>query len=207
MVPAHEISQRYPPVERTRLETFTARLRWSNMQVCEGVVVQAVERALRQNWERLFSYARRLAGNRDVAADLLQSCAMKALSAQPPAEEAQIRAWLFTILRNAWIDEHRRGQVSARAEECDAEERPWRYDDRLIATITVRQALDRLEPPHREVLELVELAGFKYAEAAEILGVPVGTIMSRLSRARMALLAAIEGGNLRALATRRHQAS
>lgn len=169
--------------------------------------MQAVERALRQNWERLFSYARRLSGNRDAASDLLQSCAMKALSATSPAEESQIRAWLFTILRNAWIDEHRRGQVSARAEENDIEERHWRYDDRLIATITVRQALDRLDPAHREVLELIELAGFKYAEAAEILGVPVGTIMSRLSRARLALLEAIDGGNIRALATRRHQAS
>lgn len=169
--------------------------------------MQSVERALRQNWERLFSYARRLSGSRDTAADLLQSCAMKALSAAPPAEEPLIRAWLFTILRNIWIDEHRRGQVSARAEASEIEDRPWRYDDRLIAAITVRQALDRLEPSHREVLELIELAGFKYAEAAEILGVPVGTIMSRLSRARLALLEAIEGANIRALATRRRQAS
>lgn len=172
-----------------------------------SLAVQAVERALRQNWDRLFYYARRLCGSRDAAADLLQSCAMKALSASPPAEETRIRAWLFTILRNVWIDEHRRGQVSALAEDNDLEERHWRYDDRLIAEITVRQALDRLEPSQREVVELIDLAGFKYAEAAELLGVPVGTIMSRLSRARLALLDTIEGGNVRALATRRRQAS
>lgn len=169
--------------------------------------MQAVERALHQNWERLFSYARRLSGSRDTAADLLQSCAMKALSAAPPTEGTQIRAWLFAILRNTWIDEHRRGRVSARAEQHDVEERRWHYDDRLIAAITVRQALGRLDPSHREVLELVELAGFRYAEAAEILGVPIGTVMSRLSRARLALLEAVEGGNLRALATRRRQVS
>lgn len=82
----------------------------------------------------------------------------------------------------------------------------WRHDDRLIAAITVRQALERLDPPHREVIELVELAGFRYAEAAQILDVPVGTVMSRLSRARLSLLEALEEGNLRPLATRRRQA-
>lgn len=82
----------------------------------------------------------------------------------------------------------------------------WRHDDRLIAEITVRQALDRLDPPHREILELIDLAGFRYAEAADILGVPVGTVMSRVSRARLSLLEAIEGGNLRPLAARRRQA-
>lgn len=166
-----------------------------------------VERALRQNWERLFSYARRLTGNRDAAADLLQSCALRALSAAPPEEEPRVRPWLFAILRNIWIDEYRRSQIAAQAEQRAPDDGHWRYDNRLIAEITVRQALDRLEPPHREILELVELAGFRYAEAAEILGVPVGTVMSRLSRARLSLLETIEGGNVRALATRRRQAS
>jgi RNA polymerase sigma-70 factor (ECF subfamily) len=166
-----------------------------------------VERALRQNWERLFSYAYRLSGSRDAAADLLQSCAVKALSAAPPAEETRTRAWLFTILRHVWIDEYRRSQASAQAEQELPDDGRCRYDNRLIAEITVRQALDRIEPAHREILELVELAGFRYAEAAEILGVPVGTVMSRLSRARLSLLEALEGGNVRALATRRRQAS
>ncbi|WP_244491382.1 RNA polymerase sigma factor [Bosea sp. Root381] len=169
--------------------------------------MQAVERALCQNWERLFSYARRLSGSRDAAADLLQSCALKALSVAPPAEETRIRAWLFAILRNIWIDEYRRSQVSAELGPNEPDDGRWRYDNRLIAEITVRQAFDRLEPPHREILELIELAGFRYAEAAEILDVPVGTVMSRLSRARLSLLEAIEGGNVRALATRRRQAS
>lgn len=173
-----------------------------------NVVVRVVERALRQNWERLFSYARRLGGSRDAAADLLQSCAMKALSASPPADQARVRAWLFAILRNIWIDEHRRDQAAALVFlEDNLEDGRWRHDDRLIAEITVRQALDRLEPSYREIIELVDLAGFRYAEAAEILDVPVGTVMSRLSRARLALLDAIEGGNVRALATRRRQAS
>lgn len=175
--------------------------------IAEGLVLRVVvEHALRRNWENLFRYALRLSGSRDAAADLLQSCATKALAASPPAEDHRIRAWLFAILRNIWIDEYRRGKTPALAPEDSVDVSHWRHDDRLIAEITVRQALDHLDPPHREILELVDLAGFRYAEAAEILGVPVGTVMSRLSRARLALLEAIEGGNLRPLATRRRQA-
>ncbi len=166
-----------------------------------------VERALRQNWERLFSYALRLSGNRDGAADLLQSCATKALAGSPPEDAERIRAWLFAILRNVWIDEHRRGAVSAAAAEETLEDGRWRHDDRLIAAITVRQALERLEPLHREIVELVDLAGFCYGEAADILGVPVGTVMSRLSRARLLLLNAIEGGTVRPFAARQRKRS
>lgn len=163
---------------------------------------------MRRNWDRLFSYALRLSGSRDAAADLLQSCAMKALAASPPEEDERIRAWLFTILRNLWIDEHRRGQASVLAvSQAEASEvGHWRHHDSLIAGITVRQALERLDPSHRDILELIDLAGFRYSEASEILGVPVGTVMSRISRARLALLEAIEGGNLRALPARRRQA-
>ncbi len=75
-------------------------------------------------------------------------------------------------------------------------ETPWQHDDRLIAEITVRQALDRLDVTQRDIIELVDLAGFRYAEAAELLGVPIGTVMSRLSRARLALIDEIAGRNL-----------
>ena len=166
-----------------------------------------VERALRQNWERLFSYALRLSGSRDGAADLLQSCATKALAASPPEDVARIRAWLFAILRNIWIDEHRRDAVSAAAVEEMLEDEQWRHDDRLIAAITVRQALEDLDPLHREIVELVDLAGFRYGEAADILGVPVGTVMSRLSRARLLLLNVIEGGSVRPFAARQRKRS
>jgi RNA polymerase sigma-70 factor (ECF subfamily) len=164
-----------------------------------------VEHALRQNWERLFSYALRLSGNRDGAADLLQSCATKALAASPPEEAERVRAWLFAILRNIWIDEHRRGESGARAAEEALEDEQCRHDDRMIAVITVRQALERLDQSHREVIELVDLAGFRYGEAADILGVPVGTVMSRLSRARLLLLNAIEGGAVRPFAARQRK--
>ena len=142
-----------------------------------------------------------------MAGDLLQSCASKALASKAiPAEPAQTRAWLFKVLRNCWIDDYRRSSV--RASESPVEswgDAAWGCDDRLIAEITVRQALERIDPAHREVIELVDLAGFRYSEAAEILDLPLGTVMSRLSRARLAMLGLIEGRNVTPIsAGRRH---
>lgn len=158
---------------------------------------EVVEQSLKESWSRLFGYAVRLcAGDRDSARDLLQSSAAKALeTASPPREPAAARAWLFRLMRNDWIDGRRRAAV--RTVEAEPEEPVgglWAYEDGKIAVITVRQGLERLDPAQREIIELVDIAGFRYAEAAEILDVPVGTVMSRLSRARLALLAAIEDG-------------
>jgi len=173
----------------------------------DAILGKTIELALRENWQRLFGYAVRLSGSRDAAGDLLQSCASKALASPAmPTEPSQARAWLFKVLRNCWIDDHRRSSV--RAIEGPVEtwnDTPWGCDDRLIAEITVKQALEKIEPAHREIIELVDIAGFRYAEAAEILDLPLGTVMSRLSRARLALLGLIEGRNVTPIsAGRRH---
>lgn len=135
-------------------------------------------------------------GDRDGARDLLQSSAAKALeTTSPPREPAAARAWLFRLMRNDWIDGRRREAV--RIVEAEPQEPVgglWAYENEKIAVITVRQGLEKLEPAQREIIELVDIAGFRYAEAAKILDVPVGTVMSRLSRARLALLEAIEDG-------------
>lgn len=157
-----------------------------------------VEQCLKESWGRLFGYALSLCGDREAARDLIQSSALKALGASaPPREPAAARAWLFRVMRNDWIDRGRRAAVRvACADAAEPAEGLWAYEDARIAAITVRQGLDRLEPGQREVIELVDLAGFRYAEAAEILNVPAGTVMSRLSRARLALLETIEGGKV-----------
>ena len=173
------------------------------------ILSQTVEEVLQQNWQRLSSYALRLSGSRDEAGDLLQSCAMKALaSAGPPSGAGRARAWLFTILRHVWIDEFRHRRAAGELPGTEpVGAAPWRHDDRLIAEITVRQALGQIDPAHRQIIELVDLAGFRYAEAAAELRVPVGTVMSRLSRARLALLDQIQGENLLPLNTRRGHGS
>ena len=116
-----------------------------------------------------------------------------------------MKSWLFQIMRNAWIDTYRRANV--RAPELAPEildDQRWDYDDRIIAEITMRQGMARLSAQHCEIIELVDLAGFGYAEAAAILAIPVGSMMSRLSRARLALLQAIEDENVRPLEQRRN---
>jgi RNA polymerase sigma-70 factor (ECF subfamily) len=154
-----------------------------------------VECQLQACLPRLFGYAVSLAGDRETACDLLQDCAVKALAApNPPADRATLRAWLFRILRNAWIDAWRH-DMRAPFEPVEAasarEAEYWAIDERLICEIAVKQALERISVAHREVLTLVDLAGFTYADVSTILDVPVGTVMSRLARARKALLAAL----------------
>ena len=152
---------------------------------------------------RLFGYAVSLTRDDDQARDLVQECALRALKARAvPTDEAAYRAWLFTILRNAATDARRRRRgetvpVEAEAEIGDV----WGFDHGYIATVTVRQGLRRLSDNAREIIALIDIVGFSYAEAAALLGVPIGTIMSRLSRARQMLLHTIAQTSVRPLKT------
>ncbi len=151
--------------------------------------------------------ALQLAKQPDVAADLVQETYLKALRASATFEERGkgIRAWLFTILHNTFYSDLRKGQRRPTAvgeffEASDTESAPedappawdlasldWEHvDDRL------KQAIDDLSPEHREVLLLWGVEGLKYREVGEILGVPLGTVMSRLHRARKILAESLE---------------
>jgi RNA polymerase sigma-70 factor, ECF subfamily len=150
---------------------------------------------------RLYSFARTMLGDADAARDLVQEAATRALAARRVPEEAPAyRAWLFQIVRNAALDELRRRRRPAPEQLPPAD--LWRFDEASIAKITVTQALTVLAPPHREIISLIDIAGFSYGEAAALLNVPAGTIMSRIARARSALLAAIEASNVRPMKSR-----
>jgi len=105
---------------------------------------------------------------------------------------------MFRIVQTIWIDQIRARDV--RKEDGDvAEERlgsdePVRRVEARLALAEVRRAVDRLPPDQRAALLLVTVEGLSYKEAAEVVQVPVGTIMSRLARARMALQAQLEAG-------------
>ena len=150
---------------------------------------------------RLYAFARTMLGDADAARDLVQEAATRALAARRVPDEAPAyRAWLFQIVRNAALDELRRQKRPALDEPPLAD--VWHYDEASIAKITVSQALAVLPPPHREIISLIDIAGFSYGEAAVLLNVPVGTIMSRIARARGALLAAIEASSIRPMKSR-----
>lgn len=150
---------------------------------------------------RLLAFARTFVGNADTASDLVQEAVARALGAhRVPEDSAAYRAWIFKIVRNAAVDELRRVRPEPIEEEPTVD--LWRFDNASIAKITVEQGLASLAPLHREIIALIDIAGFSYSEAADLLAVPVGTVMSRITRARMALLAAIETSSVRPMKSR-----
>ncbi len=147
---------------------------------------------------RLYAFACTMLSDRDAARDLLQEAAARALAARRvPGDAPAYRAWMFRIVRNAALDEIRRRQRPTPEPKADVN--LWAYDDANIAKITIEQGLSAVAPAHREIISLIDIAGFSYGEAADLLQVPLGTIMSRIARARGALLAAIETSSLRPL--------
>lgn len=145
---------------------------------------------------RLRAYAMSIARNRSDAEDLIQEAMIKALSNVDKFEPGtNLRAWLFTILRNAHYSRHRKfyrevpdpDSVFADAIAVPAEQETQSEYRSVLA------ALDLLPKESREIIELCVIAEMKYEEAAAVFGVPVGTVKSRLSRARNRIAHLISG--------------
>ena len=152
---------------------------------------------------RLYGYALSLAGNQHQAEDLVQECAVRALTAKNiPGDEPAYRAWLFRILKNAFVDQARHKKTAAAAKE-EANFRPetefWQGDERFITVLTVKLEMAKLPRRKREIIALIDIVGLSYAETAQLLDVPVGTVMSRISRARRMLLEAVGSSNVHEL--------
>ena len=152
---------------------------------------QAVREGLILLLPRLRRLARALAGQVADADDLVQIVLERALTrAQQWRPDAALDKWVFAIARNAWRDELRargRSQNLFAPEEAgitaiDGSSAP-------AQKLALAAAMAALPPDHREVIALVLIEGMSYAEAAELLQVPVGTVTSRLARARATLQA------------------
>lgn len=136
-------------------------------------------------------YARALTRNADRADDLVQDCLERAINKRGLwAPTGPLQSWLFRILLNLWRNEaraqRRRGEHvpidGLLVEPSVAAPQPGR-----IALAEMSRAIDKLADEQREALLLVVLEGMSYEEAARILEIPIGTLMSRLGRARAAL--------------------
>lgn len=160
-----------------------------------------VHRHLPELLPRLTAFARVLLNDRDAANDLVQEAASRALAARRvPADAPAYRAWLFKIVRNAALDDLRRRRLTPIADDpAAALPAIWNSDNAWIAKITVEQGLAALSREHREIIALIDIAGFSYGEAAELLQIPAGTVMSRITRARGTLLATISKNTVRPL--------
>lgn len=126
----------------------------------------------------------------DVADDLVQDTVMKAIrNAKSLRDMNKMNSWLFTILANCWRDYLRKQKPTDDIDECifTDDDSPELAQERQNITDIVQQAVATLPQGQRQVLSLVDLEGFSYAEVAEIIGIPAGTVMSRLNRARKTL--------------------
>ena len=146
---------------------------------------------------QLRAFARSLCGNPTAADDLAQDAMIKAWSARNSFEMGtNMKAWAFMILRNQFYSDKRRGWRQTELDQETAERTLLAIDDPTapLALDEVRLGLAMLPSEQREALILVGAGGFAYEEAAEICGCAVGTVKSRVSRARRALQAMLEAG-------------
>jgi len=145
----------------------------------------------------LYRYARALTRDPMAAEELVQETYSRALSARkwpyPPTEEC-LRPWLFTIARNHWHNSTRRPGSSEELTDAFPDHAVDQADAVLIRRLLqseVRDAVDGLPEALREVIVLREMESLSYEEIAGVLGCPVGTVMSRLWRAREVLRKAL----------------
>lgn len=138
-------------------------------------------------------YARALTGDRDRADDLVQDTLARALSRIHLWRPApSIRPWLFTIMHNLFLNERRRSSRTVPLAADPAEPAADRADSRLLVE-ELDRALAQLAEDQRAAILLVGLEELSYEQAARILGIPMGTLMSRLSRGREKLRHLLEG--------------
>jgi RNA polymerase sigma-70 factor (ECF subfamily) len=159
---------------------------------------EAFKRELVQLIPHLRAFARTLTGDPPSADDLAQDAMMKAWDARASFQMGtNMKAWTFMILRNQFYSEKRRSWRQSQLDQEAAERTLVAVDDpeAPVALDELRLSLAALPAEQREALILVGAGGFAYEEAAEICGCAVGTVKSRVSRARKALHAILEDGS------------
>jgi RNA polymerase sigma-70 factor (ECF subfamily) len=174
----------------------------------------AESEVLTKHLQRLYGYALALTSDVSTAEDMVQEAYLRALAAKRmPDDERALRAWLFRILRNAFFDYLRREQWLQHYQDEDAGDAAtvdsdvWLAAERALDSLTARQAFNNLRPSHREIVTLIDVFGLTYAEAADVLETPIGTVMSRLSRARGAMLEYLAESNVVSVRARRRTQS
>lgn len=147
----------------------------------------------------LRAFGRSVSGSRDLADDLVQETLMKAWAARKRFQAGtNMRAWTFIILRNLFLSQMRRSRFRGEWDDLVADRilAAPAGQDKQVELGDMQRALLHLPQPQREALILVGAGGFAYEEAAEICGVAVGTIKSRVARGRVALEALLTNGTL-----------
>ena len=146
---------------------------------------------------RLSAFAHCLTGNAEQRDDLMQETCERALAHKDQWQPGtHLDCWIFRIAQDLWFDQNRAEKFRDKPVEMEMADDPVGSDgraatERRLVLADLLRALDQLSPEHRALIALVSVCGLTYAKAAEILSLPVGTVMSRLARARLALNDAI----------------
>jgi RNA polymerase sigma-70 factor, ECF subfamily len=138
-------------------------------------------------------FAISLCRSADTADDLVQITVERAFAGRKSFDPAtRLDAWLFRILRNAWIDMVRRNKTRGSEVDIDDAQDAQSVDgaqvvENALMLQSAKGAIDQLPVDQREVILLICVEELSYKEASEVLGIPIGTVMSRLARARLAV--------------------
>lgn len=144
---------------------------------------------------RLRRFGRAITRHREDADDLVQVAVVRALTRREQWEPGtRLLSWMFRIMNNAWIDEVRsRKRRDHLLSSEDLENVASASAEQHIESLEVRKAMERLNEDQRMVVGLVLVEGLSYKEAAQVLDIPIGTLTSRLARARDQLQALLAG--------------
>ncbi len=148
---------------------------------------------------RLRRYARSLCGSADLADDLVQETCLRALGRSEQWNPAQpLDRWVFRIARNLWFSELRKTQVRLGLGHVPAEESPelstLETGEAFVVQSDLSRQIQNLPSELSEVLLLICAEGYSYKEASELLNTPIGTVMSRVHRARKILASTLAEG-------------
>jgi RNA polymerase sigma-70 factor (ECF subfamily) len=165
--------------------------------------LQAFNQLVLSYQDRIYNLAARILGDEDLAADITQNTFLTAYINMPRFRNGSFRSWLYRIATNLCNDvhrQHKRYRVMSLENEVLVEERlapldgfsasslsPEMEVERRELELVIQQALNQLEADQRMVVVLVDQQDFDYRETAQILGIPIGTVKSRLARARLRL--------------------
>lgn len=149
-----------------------------------------LKRHLEDRWLRLYRVAYSWCHDTQLAQDLTQDTIMKALkNSNQLRDEEAMDTWVFSILVNCWRDVCRKNKdiIDIDQIELSHNQTPEEESQRMNITHRVRKAVSALNHEHREIVTLVDLEQMSYKDVAEVLQIPIGTVMSRLCRARRLL--------------------
>jgi RNA polymerase sigma-70 factor (ECF subfamily) len=140
-------------------------------------------------------YARALVGDRDGADDLVQDTLERAVRKFHLWKPGDLRAWLFSIMHNVFVNQLKARKIAPHV-EIDEDMIPARIPTATSTDVLdLQRALGSLAPEQREVLLLVALEDMTYSDVSRALGIPIGTVMSRLSRGREKLRKVMDGAS------------